>query len=198
MKVFSVVATKNDIDRLKIHLIHLGKWSHEWLMLFNIDKCNVMHLGLNNVKAKYEMNGKYLEEVIEERVLGVIILRDLKCSKQCLKAVSMANKGLGMIKRTFSIRDKEVILQLHKSLVRPHVEYSIQAWRPHYQKDIDLIQGVRRRATKLISGLMGYTYEDRLHILKLTTSETRRIRGDLIEVLKMFKGFDKLDPLVFF
>jgi len=68
-------------------------------MLFNIDKCKVMHLVPNNVKAKYEMNGKYLEEVIEERDFGVIIQSDLKCSKQCLKAVSRANRVLGMIKR---------------------------------------------------------------------------------------------------
>jgi len=75
------------------------------------------------------MNGKYLE-VIEERDLhGVIMQSDLKCSKQCLKAVSNANKVVGMIKRSFSIRDKEIILQLYKSLVRPQL-YSIQAWRP--------------------------------------------------------------------
>jgi len=84
-------------------------------MLFNIDNCKVMHLSklcLNYVKAKYEMNGKYLEEVIEERDLGVIIQSDLKCSKQSLKAVSMANKVLGMIKRSFSIREREIIFQL--------------------------------------------------------------------------------------
>jgi len=118
-------------------------------------KCKVMHLGLNNIKAKYEMNGKYLEEVVEERDLGVIIHSDLKCSKQCLKAVSTANEVLGMIKRTFSIRDKEIILQLYKSLVRPHLKYSIQAWRPHCQKDIDHIEGDQKRATKLIFGSYG-------------------------------------------
>ena len=96
-------------------------------MLFNVDKCKVKHMGINNVKAKYEMNGKYLEEVTEERDLGIILQSDLKCRKQCLKAVSTANKVLGMIKRSFSVRDKEVILQLYKSLVRPHLEYSIQA-----------------------------------------------------------------------
>jgi len=37
---------------------------------------------------------------------------------------------------------------------------------------------------------MGYTYEDRLNILKLTTLETRRLKSDLIEVFKMFKGLD--------
>jgi len=109
--LFICVSTKNDIDRLQIDLINLGKWSREWLMLFNIDKCKVMIKsnvnGLNNVKAKYEMNGKYLEEVIEERDLGFIIQSVFKC----LKAVSAANKVLGMIKRSFSIRDKEIILQ---------------------------------------------------------------------------------------
>jgi len=64
-------------------------------VLFNIDKCKVMHLGLNNIKAKYEMNGKCLEEVIEERDLGVIIQSDLKCSKQCLKAVSRPTANTG-------------------------------------------------------------------------------------------------------
>ena len=60
------------------------------------------------------------------------------------------------------------------------------------------IEGVQRRATKLISDITGYTYEERLSILKLTTLETRRIRGGLIEVFKMFKGFHNVDPLLFF
>ena len=76
---------------------------------------------------------------------------DLKCSSQCIKAVMTANRVLGMIKRTFSVRDKSIILQLYKSLVRPHLEYGVQAWRPHFRKDIDLWEGVQRRATKLIS-----------------------------------------------
>ncbi|MGE5822000.1 MAG: RNA-directed DNA polymerase [Nitrososphaerota archaeon] len=197
-KVFSVVADKTDIDRLQKDLVNLCKWSKDWLMLFNVDKCKVMHIGLGNGMAKYEMNGKYLEEVTEERDLGVIVQNDLKCSKQCLKAVNTANKVLGMIKRTISVRDREVILQLYKSLVRPHLEYSIQAWRPHFQRDIGLIEGVQRRATKLIACLRDKSYEERLEQLNLTTLETRRLRGDLIEVFKIFKGLDKLDPLKFF
>ena len=78
-------------------------------------------------------------------------------------------------------------------IVTLHLEYSIQAWRPHFRQDIDLIEGVQRRATKLISDIKGCTYEERLSILKLTTLETRRLRGDLIEVFKMCKGFDNLE-----
>ena len=110
-KVFSVVSTKGDIDRLKYDLFNLGKWSQDWPMLFNIDKCKVMHLGVNNTEVKYEMNGKYLMDVTEECDLDVIIQSDLKCSEQCLKAVNTAKRVLGMIKRSFSVKVK-VILQL--------------------------------------------------------------------------------------
>jgi len=79
-------------------------------------------------------------------------------STTLIKAGNTANKILGIIKRTISVRDKDIILQLFKSLVRPHLEYSVQAWRLHFQKDIDLIEGVQRRASKLITSLKDKTY----------------------------------------
>jgi hypothetical protein len=187
-KVFNVAAEKADTDKIQRDLVNLCKWSQDWLMLFNVDKCKVMHIGLGNGKANYEMNDKYLEEVTEERDLGVIMQNDLKCSKQCLKAVNTANRVLGMIKRTFSVRDRDVILQLYKSLVRPHLEYGIQAWRPHYHKDIDLIEGVQRRATKLIACLKDKSYEDRLKNLNLTTLETRRLEVILLRCSKYLRA----------
>src|SRR5271157_3639301 len=167
-------------------------------MLFNIAKCKVMHFGRNNVKAVYEIDGTKLDEVDEERDLGVIMQKDLKCNQQCSRAVKTANRVLGMIKRTFTYLNKENMLLLYKSLVRPHLEYSVQAWRPYYRKDIDLIEKVPRRATKLIPQLKDKSYEERLIFLDLTTLETRRLRGDLIEVFKIFKGYDDLQPSKFF
>ena len=131
MKVFSVVPNKTDIDRLQRDLLNLCNWSQDWLMLFNVDKCKVMHMGLNNSKANYEMNGKYLEEVTKERDLGVIFQNDLKCSRQCLKAVNTANKVLGMIKRSFSVRDNDVILQLYNYL-RVYISFLASFPRKHY------------------------------------------------------------------
>ena len=92
-------------------------------MLFNIEKCKVMHFGRNNVKADYSMCGIVLEVVKEERDFGVIIQNDLKISQQCVKSVKTANRVLGMIFRTFVYKSKGVVLQLYKSLVRPHLEY---------------------------------------------------------------------------
>ena len=92
-------------------------------MLFNIEKCKVLHFGKHNMNADYSMDGKALQVVTEERDLGVIVQNDLKVSQQCVKAVKTANQILGMISRTFVYRSKDIILQLlYKSLVRPHLE----------------------------------------------------------------------------
>ena len=97
-------------------------------MLFNIDKCNTLHIGGGNLNELYNMNGRPLEAVYEERDFGIMITKDLKCSKQCLNAAKAANKIFGMIKRTFTYKSEEIILQLYKSLVRSRLEYCIQSW----------------------------------------------------------------------
>ena len=65
-----------------------------------------------------------------------------------------------MIKRNFTDRSKEVIIPLYKSLVRPHLEYCCQIWKPNYSKDIDLVEDVQRRATKLIIGMQNLSTEE--------------------------------------
>jgi ribonucleases P/MRP protein subunit RPP40 len=167
-----------------------------WLS-FNAPQCSENFLfflvhGCNNVGASYMMNGTVLQDVKEEQDLGVVIQDNLKCAKLCAKVVTKANRTLAMIKRNFSNFSDEVVLRLYKSLVRPQLEYAVQAWRPHLKKDIDSTEGVHRRATNLVHYLRGFQYEDRLRALHLTTLETRRLKGDLIEVFKIFKGLDKL------
>ena len=137
----------------------------------------VMRFGFNNKEVDYVGNQR-LDAIEEERGLGVIVDKSLKSSRQCAKAAAAANAVLGMIRRTFLCKDKELILQLYKSLVRSILEYCIQAWRPYLKKDINVLERVQKRATKLISGLSEMGYEERLKILGLTTLEIRRLRGD--------------------
>jgi hypothetical protein len=70
------------------------------------------------------------------------------------------------------------------------VKHAVQAWRPHLQKDIHLIEGVQRRATKLVVGMKGMSCEKRLKFLDMTTLETRRMSGDLIEVFEILKSIE--------
>ena len=92
-------------------------------MLFNVDKCKVMHFGKHNAHYDYTLNNKPLVKVTEERDLGIVISSDLKVSQQCSQAYSKASKMLGVLNRSIVYKSKDIMLKLYKSLVRPHLEY---------------------------------------------------------------------------
>jgi hypothetical protein len=96
-------------------------WSKEWLMLFNVEKCKVMHIGFGNGKAGYKMDGVQLQEVHEEMNLGVLVQDNLKCAQQCAKVVGKANRVLGMIKKTFKNFSSNVVIKLYKCFIKPRL-----------------------------------------------------------------------------
>ena len=81
-------------------------------------------------------------------------------------------------------KEKQLIVPLYKAIVRPRLEYCIQAWRPYSKKDIDKLERIQRRATKMIPELRDLSYENCLLQCGLTPLETRRLRGDQIKCLK--------------
>jgi ribonucleases P/MRP protein subunit RPP40 len=188
-----IVETEDDCKAMQRDLDKIYQWGVKWQMEFNLDKCVVMHLGHKNRNHRYTLNGTVLKSVDEERDLGVVIDNKLKLKKQCAKAANRANQVLGMIKRNVRSRSQDVILKLYKGLVRPLLEYSIQAWMPYRNGDIKLLERVQKRATKMISCVRDKRYEDRLAELKLTTLEERRIRGDMIMTYKMLYGLERVD-----
>ena len=144
-----------------------------------------MHLGRANRKFKYTMGNHTLEETTEEKDLGVVISSNLKPSKQCQQAYSKASRALGLIHRSISFKAPYVLLRLYKSLVRPHLEYCISAWAPHYVKDKVLLEHVQHRFTRMVPG------RSNCHItlfLHRWTLEERRHHADLLEVFRMYKG----------
>ena len=192
-KLGADVSTPEKVERLQLDLQRLGEWSEKWQMPFNAAKCKVMHIGYRNPQSEYFLQGKALESTDSEKDLGVVITSDLKFSKQCIAAEKKAQKLLGYIKRQFGYRKKEIVLSLYNSLVRPHLEYAVQFWSPSYRKDITRLERVQARATKLIPELRHMCYTDRLKELNLFSLETRRLRGQLIEVFKILRGFDNVD-----
>ena len=181
------------VQELQADLNKVGEWSKNWQMPFNLDKCKVMHIGYKNQNVKYTLQGKEIQSVEQEKDLGVIISNDLKFSKQCIKAEKSAQKMVGYIKRQFRCRNKEIVIPLYNSLVRPQLEYAVQFWSPPLRKDVERLEAVQRRATKMIPSIRQLGYEARLESLNLYSLETRRLRGQLIETFKIFQGFTKVD-----
>ena len=192
-KVIRIV--ENDVDRagLQADLENLLSWSEEWQMMFNAGKCKVLHFGKKNPRYCYTIGGyapagTVLEHVQEEKDLGVIIHESLKPTAQCAKAAKKANQVLGQMSRAITYRDRYTWVSLYKQYVRSHLEYAIQAWCPWTESDIDMLEGVQKRAIRMVSGLQGKTYEERLREVGLTTLLDRRKRGDMIEVWKIMNN----------
>ena len=192
------VNTDRDREVLQDCLNKLLVWATDWCMEFNVKKCKILHTGRNNSKFIYNMNGLPLEEIQQERDIGVVISNDLKPSRQCAEAARRASVVLGQVSRAFMYRDRITFLKLYTQFIRCHLEFAIPAWSPWTATDIEILEKVQRRAVNLISGLKGVSYEEKLKELGILSLEKRRKRFDLIQTYKILSGIDQVDSSIWF
>ena len=187
-KVYANVKDQDGQQKLQDDLISHGAWSEKWLMPFNVSKCSTLHLGTANRRDQYLLLGTPLEQVQEEKDLGVFVDEHLKFRRQAASAVSKSNQIVGAIRRSFEHLDKQTLPLLYKTLVRPVLEYGNAVWGPYNVEDQKLVERVQRRATKLVGEIRGLPYGERLKILKLPSLQYRRRRGDIILMHQLTHG----------
>ena len=176
-------------------------WADKWQMSFNVGKCKVMHLGGHNLEWNYVMSQQRLKVVREERDLGVVLRDDLKVSGNCQQAYiyAKASRMLGLMARRF--RSLEIMTRLYTKVWSDPIWSTV---RRHgrltniYVKDGELLERVQRRFSRMVPGLRGLEYDERLERLGLMTLGERRNRADPIELFRISKGLSAISLESFF
>jgi hypothetical protein len=194
MKIYSKVKNDHDMHKLQDDMDRVVEWTDAWLLKLNVSKCKVLTLGRGDgtLHQYYvDINGiaHTLENVSSERDLGVLIDSNLSFDLHIQEVVKKANRILGLIKHSFKYLDFATFKILYKAMVRSHLEYAQTVWSPHKQYNIEALEKVQKRATRLIPSLRQLSYEQRLVKLNLPTLSYRRVRGDMIETYKILKGY---------
>ena len=197
-KCGQTICSDSDIETLQTCLNRLTSWAETWGMAFNVKKCKVLHVGRKNPQAVYTMNGMNLEPSVEEKDIGVKVCSSLKPSTQCREAAQRANAVLTQISRSFHYRDRKTFIKLYKQYVRPHLEFAVPAWSPWLAGDKEVLERVQERAVRMVSGLKGPTYREKLRELDMPSLETRRLHYDLTQAYKIVQGKDDVNPATWF
>ena len=156
------------------------RWSQNMQMLFNLKKCWVMHMRKND----FIWNGRYgIESQWQRNKPGSDYAKECKTFKASYHAHSAeANRTSGMIRKTMVTGDKDTLLSLCKSLVRPQLEYCMESILEPLNKN----RRMWKIATQIIWATRIRANEERLKRCGPTTLERRKSStGDLIETTKL-------------
>ena len=197
-KLFKAIEDATDSNIIQCDLQKLLDWSKKWQLPFNTAKCKVLHYGKDNPHFNYIMENNILKKALEEKDLGVTFDDNLNFKIHIRNITAKANSRVGLIKRSFLHLSIDSFIPLFKALIRPLLEYCSNIWFPVTQLEINEIEKVQRRATKLIPSLKNTPYPDRLKYLNLHTLKFRRERNDMIQTFRILKNIDELDIATFF
>ena len=138
--------------------------NEKWLLKFKVDKCCTLHYGHNNTNHTYYLTENGLNQENKncetEKDLGLTFNTELKFRRHIKDCINKANKVTGLSRRSFLHITSKSFRKLYKTLIRPHLEYGNIIWNPRFKKDIEALERVQKRATKLVYYVrhMSYSY----------------------------------------
>jgi len=201
VKLFREISREEDESELQRSLESVADWSKTWLLRLNLQKCKTVRFGLERGGPRYFLfEGSQrcsIESVPRERDLGVGFDKNLNFRSHIDEKVAVAKRTLAVIRNSFRYINDSTFLLLYKSLVRPHLEYCSPVWNSSLKCVSVQIEKVQRQATRVVTGLRGLSYEDRLRSLKLSSLEFRRRREDIITAFKICKFHPNLRDSMF-
>ncbi len=157
-----LICNAGNVNSIKADLTCLERWEELWLLKFNASKCKVMHLNFNNNDhVSHILDGTILESILdEEKDLGVLTNCSLDWRENIYTCIKEANRMMAWITRNIVNKERNVMLNIFKTLIRPKLEYCVQIWNPVARRGnwsiIIELENVQRRFTRMINEIGNY------------------------------------------
>jgi hypothetical protein len=184
------IQSQKDCDLLQGDLNQLTAWSDDWLMQFNIRKCNTMTITRKKTTIKpptpYHIRGTALQPVTEASYLGVTFTTNLTWKKHINCVASKASNVLAFVRRNLSHCKQSIKEKAYITLVRPLLEYASAVWDPYTLTNVSALDKVQRRAARVVKGVFSYqeSVTGLLKDLGWPSLTTRRKNSRLVHLYK--------------
>ncbi|CAL4077013.1 unnamed protein product, partial [Meganyctiphanes norvegica] len=190
-RVSKKIRDEEDKKKLQEALSIIYKWADDNLMVFNKDKFEQLTYGeTENVTITSYKNPSNEDIRNSETVkdLGIITNKSMTFKEHIQSTVLACKRISGMILRTFTTRDPEIMLKLFSTYIRSRIEYCCCIWSPNLQYEIDELERLQKTFTSKIEGMEEKDYHERLKLLNLYSLERRRERYLVIYAWQMIEG----------
>ena len=193
-----MVKSGHDAQLLQSDLNQILHYFETWQLKVNPEKCTVLHLGHSNSPHDFLINNAAIPTSNESKDLGYLMTNNCSSNKYIAKIAATAHFRIKQMNISLHCNDIKFKVFLYCTYIRPLVEYVTPIWSPHLINEIDRVEKVQKRFTKLLPGMRNLNYKERLATLNLKSLEERRIIFDLILIYKIHNNIISFTDYVFF
>ena len=195
VKLYRQIRSISDCDLLQSDLNSLFKWSSDWHLKLNAQKCLTFTITLKKspVSRTYFINTSPLRRVAEVRDLGILLDSKLTFSAHVSSVVTKANRSLGLLIRSFQTGlpnqkfDRKALLTTYFANIRSILEYGSVVWSGAAKTHLSRLERVQHkfliwlnRRARGADGSTSLDYRQLLNVFNVPTLEARRVQFDLL------------------
>ena len=200
--LYQIIDSPEDFVSVQENINRVFDWSTQNALSLNCTKCKSMIISRKKTSIQpvfpLHLNGNPLESVTSFKYLGVYISSDLSWSEHVKQVCVKAKRVTGLLYRNFyHYVPGPRLLQLYKSLVRPHLEYAAVIWSPHQQSDKLLLERVQKFALRMVTRDWHLSYPDLLNETGVMSLQSRREVARLCQLYKILNSLCYSDLCVF-
>jgi len=196
---YLTIQSDTDCEVLQKDLDNLARWEKQWLMEFNAEKCEVIHIGRKRqtIKHDYTLHDQTLRTADSAKYLGVTVSSNLSWNDHISNITKKANNTLAFLRRNLQLKSRNIKTQAYSGLVRPILEYAASVWDPYTKSNINKIEMIQRRAARYVCNDYRRTSSvtEMLQQLGWKSLEQRRKIIRLIMMYKLLNGLVASDGL---